>query len=610
MISKELSAAAEALGAFYVAAGVSGKDIDERSHESKARATVQCAVVCGIGASQLVRLQAIFDGCLSLTVESNSLSVFELKDDVASNWGQLPTALSGASICELIVRVDKRALAAKWFGAQASQFRVYFHRNALLKNLRDCALNPAELAQHFWRHFGDGGPPAEGDDIARCAVVLVADSDMLIEGPLLTIAGNDRDNALLALGVPVPVGDFRTDNLKAAWKTAAKELRWDGGMALAIGLTPAHLQIDKVDGNAMDVAELLRHHWCHVSIMWLADRVTAETSTDSLLAHIHGDRAKVDISLERQCAPAEVAEGVASLGRLAYQCFVSPFPSDRLKFARIALARAMRFESKGDAYRRLIERAAVILKDHEWQWTQFSGGKIDAYLKEERELEDRVAKAVEAFDGRIAEMIKAVSDTALASIGALIGSMIASVFGGKFNEQIFRIGLYAYAGYVLLFPGIYGLTNLVFRYQIASAGYSMDADRIRKLIGDERVGNVVGRRVTRSRYRFWICFIISVFAYIGLIAFCLIASRRVPGLMRAAQPTTQSTNAPTISQGSGRPIVLPIAQPAPKLPAAPMPTVGERVRAGNTPATTPSVDKSIPKPATARAPATQPYGGQ
>jgi hypothetical protein len=530
MIHNQFGEAFDILKHFCLAAGIkrSLHTFDEQSHIFEVSATVECSVICSMGITELEKLRSICDTSISFFVESNDLTLFTLNNNYVSNWPLLPGKLSGAETCKVKLRVEKKQLVEKWFGIKSPQVRIYFCCNGLKRDLRNCTLNPADLAQHFWHHYGDGIPSASGDDIARRTILLVANSKIFIEGPVLTIVGNDNNFSLLSTGEPV--GDFCADNLRVAWKVAAKELRWDD-VKIAVGLTPAHLQVDKVDGDEGGIAILLRRHWAHLSIMWLADRVSLDPNTGSLIALINGDRAKAEIVLSKQCGSHEIPVGIEAIGILAYQSFASPFPSDRLKFVRIAIARALCYESKDDAYLHLLNRAVTIFKDHEWQWTQFSASKIDAYLKEERDLEDRIAKAVETYDSRISDMIKAVSDTALASVGALIGSMIASVFGGKFNEYVFRVGLYAYALYIFVFPCLYGLINLYSRYYIVSQGYEVDARRITRLIGTERVKQIEDGRIKRTGRRFCICFVVSIIAYIILIICCFVALQLVPRLM-------------------------------------------------------------------------------
>ena len=90
-------------------------------------------------------------------------------------------------------------------------------------------------------------------------------------------------------------------------------------------------------------------------------------------------------------------------------------------------------------------------------------------------------------------MIKTVSDAALAGISALVGPAVASLFGGKFSESVFKLGLYAYAAYDVLLPCVFGLTHLVLRYRISRRGYEAEEARIVSIIGRDRVQRVVAR---------------------------------------------------------------------------------------------------------------------
>jgi hypothetical protein len=312
--------------------------------------------------------------------------------------------------------------------------------------------------------------------------------------------------------------------------------------------------------------------------MWLADRVTCERGADGqiehLIARISGDQNKLEIMLDKVMPTFSEARRLnfSQLGSLAFTAYAEVFPVDRLKLARIAVARALEFEAQPVPAGRLVERAQAIWTNHNWQWSLFCEEKIDSYLKDERALEDRVASTIDSFDSRTSEMIKAVSDTALASVAALIGSILASAFSESFKETIFRLSMYGYAAYVAIFPGLLGMLHFGLRYRIIGDGYRTESLRIAENIGQDRVSAIVGGRINSTKCRFWSYFGVSIVAYLGICVVALLAANYVPAMMgkvstrvSGGQDSKGSAAAPTSSPApakGGEPNAT--GQPSPK----------------------------------------------
>ena len=80
--------------------------------------------------------------------------------------------------------------------------------------------------------------------------------------------------------------------------------------------------------------------------------------------------------------------------------------------------------------------------------------RVDQYSAEERALESEVAEIVERVDSQVTNLIKGISGTVLGAVGVFIGTFIAAAFKDKFNEPLFSFGIWGYALYVILFPGL------------------------------------------------------------------------------------------------------------------------------------------------------------
>jgi hypothetical protein len=165
------------------------------------------------------------------------------------------------------------------------------------------------------------------------------------------------------------------------------------------------------------------------------------------------------------------------------------------------------------------------------QWRAFIEDRLGQYLEQERQLETLVNDVVRKFGERSAALTKSLSDTLLAAIAALIGSAIAAAFKTPFNSGLFRVGMLAYAGYVLIFPGSYGLGSQVGQYIDESRAFEHDKRRFQMLLGPVRVNAIVSDRITKAGTRYWCWFGLTVEGYVLAIAAAIVAAVVVPWIV-------------------------------------------------------------------------------
>lgn len=126
--------------------------------------------------------------------------------------------------------------------------------------------------------------------------------------------------------------------------------------------------------------------------------------------------------------------------------------------------------------------------------------------------------------------MKDLSESILAAVAVLVGTFIAATFDQPFNEDLFRIGMFAYAGYVLIFPGLLGVISSAGRFRSARADFDHRMTSYRRLLGDE-ADAAVGRRVQQARnaYVMWVV-TVSVL-YVAVVVAAIIAADRIPGMV-------------------------------------------------------------------------------
>jgi uncharacterized protein (DUF697 family) len=179
----------------------------------------------------------------------------------------------------------------------------------------------------------------------------------------------------------------------------------------------------------------------------------------------------------------------------------------------------------------LVERITDVVAALDDQWRAFIEDRFGQYLDKERQLEGVVNDVVIAFAEKTTALAKGLSDTLLAAVAALIGSAIAAAFKEPFNAALFRVGVLVYAGYVLIFPGLYGLGSQVGQFLEISRNFEHDRKRFNTLLGTEKTNQIVDDRVTRAKNRYWRWFGFTLAGYVIAIAGAIVAAIVVPSIV-------------------------------------------------------------------------------
>src|ERR1035441_8688195 len=128
-------------------------------------------------------------------------------------------------------------------------------------------------------------------------------------------------------------------------------------------------------------------------------------------------------------------------------------------------------------------------------------------------------------------LAKNLSDTLLAAVAVLIGSAIAAAFKTPFNAALFRVGVIAYAGYVLVFPGLYGLGSQVGQFLEIGRTFEHERKRFNTLLNPEKTNQIVENRVTSAKTRYWRWFGFTVVGYAIAMAGAMVAAIVVPSIV-------------------------------------------------------------------------------
>jgi hypothetical protein len=223
---------------------------------------------------------------------------------------------------------------------------------------------------------------------------------------------------------------------------------------------------------------------------------------------------------------------------------------DRLPFVQTRVAQLLEGRPEQDRFASLAVAMPAIAEGVQWHWRSFVEGRVNEYLDQVRELEKVIGETVTRLSDQTSILIKRLSETSLAAVAALIGSFIAATFKDPFQADLFRIGMLAYAAYVIVFPLIIGVSSAVGDSRVAARSFMAQRDNLASVLGDRRVDELVSGRTTRaqSRFRFW-AWLVGV-AYIGAAIAAVVAALTVPDLVTTNEPEARSTTQTTLIEST------------------------------------------------------------
>jgi hypothetical protein len=303
-------------------------------------------------------------------------------------------------------------------------------------------------------------------------------------------------------------------------------------------ITPLHLDLAGTSEPRDPVTNALRVHGANLFLLYTADR----TVTDRMVADVSGNLVAIYEGAGQsvpvatadpwRMLPEDAAAGIADLFHLAHWIYEPRWLIDRLALAQLAIAQALAPPPAAGRTERLIEAAGNIFGNLRWHWKAFIEAKLEAYDAEVRRLKDDVSNAVWSFSDQITDMIKGLSETMLAAVGAVLGSIVAALFRDKFNPTVFSIGMIAYAVYVAAFPLGFGMAHQYARYRSLKERFAARKSSYAEVLPADKVDEATARPILRSeqRYRHW--FIATVIAYLVVILLSIAVALVAPSLVQ------------------------------------------------------------------------------
>lgn len=413
------------------------------------------------------------------------------------------------------LRLDKAKLIEKLQGEVPQHCRLflYLFPNALERFLY-CELK--SLEQSLW-----------GTETKHKVIILVPKHDIWLTGPYLAVLGGEQ---IENWRNEVPREPLDIEKVKKMFLTCRENLKWQESWLQH--LTPLHIKIEGRTPPEDPIDNALKVHLVNSIILYTAEKTAGNIDKPEFSTYT-GTSQNVDVTLAnpKGYLIEEGKAGIRSLLNILEFAYEDGWSADRLSFIQISMVQHLYAADPDVRYRFLLHNAANIYNGFKWNWKAFIEGKVDTYTAEVRALEDYITNTSQTFADQIEAMIKSLSDTMLAAVGVLIGSFIAALFQKDFNQTVFKIGMWVYAAYVLIFPLTYNMIYQWHRYKTIDMEFKDRRRRFEERLYKDKVNEIMGTKITDSERRFKIWFIATLIAYILVIILAIVATIKVPGVM-------------------------------------------------------------------------------
>lgn len=441
----------------------------------------------------------------------------------------LPDAIDDDANYTIRVNLTKAAAATAALPG-AGQVVWYLTAAALIRDLTD-SLDATRV--RLW------------DDDDQPTTVAVSEVDCDLRGPMFRVLGG----RLLA-GPPtqyrapwVGIAPCLLDQIRHRAEADISHDR-DWGRRL----TPHHLLINEVRSADDGCAEFLRAvNASFVALFCLfscdrartgkKDAIRAEYRSTSHVTFLNVEAVgQLDADPQQLDALRDIIDWVYNTDPPDSQ---RDWTAERLQLVQIRIAENQHQAGPDDRVRALIEGAGELNANVRWGWRHFLADTLDGYAQKVHEFDAEIGSAISSFGDRASSIAKQVTNTMLAAVAAVIGSFIGAAFSGNFNADVFVIGIYAYAGYVVIFPGVLGSTSHGMQYIHARDHYELRRKRFCDILTQQRVNEIEADRVSKAKRLFVIVFVVSLLAYIGVAVGAYFAAQVVPDVVSDPAPATQ-----------------------------------------------------------------------
>lgn len=433
------------------------------------------------------------------------------------------TNFASSSSYELRLRINKQALLNQVLGPDAARGSIHYFFATSVEKVLAQGLN--ELEKAIW------------PDVTSARRLIIGDTDLQRSGPAFHVIGGANLNRTLP-----PLGTLPesiSSSIERMRVDREEQISWDYQWVRR--LTPIQLQLDGKPGDSR-LEKLFAAAYVQLCLLFTCNRARRRPNSAGrwqAQLEYQGGHSTVRIPLyEAQSIVIPISgttvRGFASLTdwcyRLRDEGTTRDWAPDRLQFTQVRIAQALEPMREVDRLVTLIDQVDDVVTALDDQWRAFIEDRFGQYLDKERQLEGLINEVIVKFGEKTAALAKSLSDTMLAAVAVLIGSAIAAAFMTPFNAALFRVGVLAYAGYVLLFPGMFGLGSQGGEFIEITRAFDHETARFNALLGQRTTAQIIDNRITSARTRYWRWFGFTIAGYVVAIAGAVVAAILVPSI--------------------------------------------------------------------------------
>lgn len=436
-----------------------------------------------------------------------------------------------------VIELDKEALASGLGQAtDAATVRLFFFARVAEEHLRR---GPRAIEQELW-----------GDATKRLVLVVLDEDTVSLGDHLSLLGGAYLDGVGKEITRPAPA------DLAGMAIRRNDYVGWD--RELMTSLTPAHFRREPGD-ESTGVIRCIDKLVVGLGAMYLCDRARSVQRPDGsrfVQAEFRGREhvAFVPIRWDAELPAVELThvDAVADVVGWCYEVVPerrsADMVGDRLPFVQTRVAQLLEGRLESERLSAFALAMPAIGEGVRWHWRSFIEGRVTEYLDQVSQLETAVGETVTKLSEQTSTLVKRLSETSLAAVAALIGSFIAATFKDPFQEDLFRIGMLAYAGYVLAFPLAVGVTSAIGEARVTGKMFGAQRKSLDAVLGESRVDELVAGRTADAtdRFYFWTKLISLAFALAATAAIvaAFVVPRAVAPPSGLPTPTTTITTTP------------------------------------------------------------------
>ena len=289
-------------------------------------------------------------------------------------------------------------------------------------------------------------------------------------------------------------------------------------------LTPMHFKVEQDADDSSAIGALISHLQYALIIFYLAE--TTRSVPEGYLAIVPGPT-RTEILIPGQHPVTWLDNSL--LYRMFRWCY-SERTTDKLDIARSTISSVLG-DNKSENYDLLSARVERIWNAARSTYLILVRGMVKENFDQVKQVQDYVTTISTDMGAKVSNIVSNLTTNALAAIGVVLGAFVAYAFdsSNKIRPDVFKVGLFVYGAYIIVFPLGYSLLlNNLTDYIILKQEFDRRLATFRDIV---RVPALFAKAnlvvASRSRH-FWAVFILSVVVYIALAATCFLFWHSLP----------------------------------------------------------------------------------